>query len=99
MTTINLSWNTVAGAYGYRIHAGQVSGLYTEVSSDIAAATVPDVAGNTKAGSITVPTSGTWYVAVAGYDVSGYEGLYSTPQPMDAGSGSPPVGVPVLSVR
>jgi hypothetical protein len=91
MPTITLSWNAVSGASGYRIHAGPVSGLYTHVSANIAAPTVT--------GSVTVPTEGTWYVAVAAYDASGYEGVYSAEQTAVAGGSSPPVGTPVLSVR
>ena len=92
MATINVSWNAVSGASGYRIHAGVVSTIYTHVSSDIVAPTT--------SGSITVPTDGYWYVAVAAYDANGYEGPYSAEQYLLAGAGvSPPTGTLTLSVR
>lgn len=86
-----MSWNAVAGASGYRIHAGPVSGLYTHVSADIASPTVT--------GSVTVPTTGTWYVAVAAYDANGYEGEYSAEQTKIVTGSQPPIGAPELAVR
>ena len=85
MPTLTAQWDTVVGAYGYRIHAGLVSTIYTHVSADIPADTVPDVAGNTKSGSVTVPTVGTWFYAVSAYDISGYEGPYSVEQSQSLG--------------
>jgi len=83
-----IAWNAVAGASGYRIHAGKETGLYTEMR---------DV-GNATSGYIDVPEGGTWYVAIAAYDADGYEGEYSTPVALEA-YGGPPVGNITLRVR
>jgi hypothetical protein len=93
MPRINLTWNTVSWASGYRIHAGLLSGLYTEISSDI-------IPGSATSGYIDVSADGIWYLVVAAFDATGYEGFPSTPETVkETGAASPPVGTPVLSVR
>lgn len=98
MPDIARTWVTVTGAYGYRIHAGPVSGLYTEVSANIPADRQPDVAGYLKSGTITVSSAGTWYVAVAAYDALGYEGVYSAEQTIITGTVGAPTGAVVLAL-
>lgn len=89
MPRINVSWTPAVGENptGHRIHAGPVSGLYTEVSGDFA---MPLTSGY-----IDVSAAGTWYLAVAPYDASGYEGMYS--DEFTATAGTAPMGTLVLA--
>lgn len=95
MAYVSVSWTAPAswtGISGHRIHAGKVSGVWTHVSSNIPA---PGTSG-----TVTVPTAGSWYVAVAAYDASGYEGTYSTPiLKATGGAVLPPVATIVASLR
>ncbi len=95
MPTISgISWTAAAGSpEGHYIWAGPVSGLYPYRSSAIVMPTL--------SGSVTVPSEGTYYVAVTGYttvDGDIVYGPYSDEETKTTGA-SAPVGTPVLSAR
>lgn len=91
MPTFSLNhWDAVSGASGYNVHSGQVSGIWTHMT---------DVGLTTGPVTITVPWSGAGYAAVAAYDASHYEGLYSAPVAVTVGGVLPPTATVTLSVR
>lgn len=84
MPRITLAWTAVSGASGYRIHAGLVPTIYTDVSANI-------TPGSATGGYIDVPTAALWYLVVAALDALGYEGPYSAEVSKNAAA-LPPIG-------
>jgi hypothetical protein len=65
--TINLAWDPVSGAAGYRVYYGSSSGSYSQ-SVDV---------GNNTQGTVTVGDCQTWYLAVKAYNNAGESPNYS----------------------
>lgn len=66
--TINLEWDPVADAAGYRVYFGTSSGLYTQNVS---------VVGSTRAAISGLADCTTWYLAVKAYNTAGESPAYS----------------------
>lgn len=66
--TVNLAWDPLASASGYRVHYGQSPGSYTQVE-DVGAATQATITG--------LADCTNYYFAVKGYSATGESGSFS----------------------
>ena len=93
MPTVSLQWDDDPTVTGYYIDAGTVSGTYSQ-STDVGH---PTPLGGIVAAGVSVPSFGTWYAVIVGYNASHVRGASS--QELSILLLSPPTGLLILGVR